>query len=358
MTKKIITIDGSMLEGGGAIIRNSIALSAIRKQPLKIINIRANRPKPGLRNQHMFVIKTIGEICDAKIESVSVGSKEIEFYPGEIRGGEYKVDVQTAGSLTLLLQAIIPVAIHAPDTVKLLMKGGTDVAWSPPLDYMRYVYIPMMKKIGLDITLCVGRRGHYPKGGGTLSCDIEPLLRMKPIQFKFDKDISVGCICGRAHTVKLPSSIADRMISSAIEELAKHKYKIGAIESECPEPKYDTHIAPGTGIILWSCNDHETILAGDCLGKIGLPAEEVGKIAAKNLVEQLKTGKPIDYHLADQLIIWMGMSDFPSVIETTKITSHTLTNIELLKIIAKSAFEVEGKEGQPGIIYCEPTPKI
>ncbi|MHA1126400.1 MAG: RNA 3'-terminal phosphate cyclase [Candidatus Heimdallarchaeota archaeon] len=357
MTKKMITIDGSMLEGGGAIIRNSIALSAIRNQPIRIINIRANRPKPGLRNQHMYVIKTIGEMCNARIESVSVGSKEIQFFPGEIKGGEYKVDVQTAGSLTLLLQAIIPVAIHAPDTVKLLMKGGTDVAWSPPFDYMRYVYVPMMEKLGLNITLCVGRRGHYPKGGGALSCDIEPLLRMKPIIFKFDDPFSVDCICGRAHAVKLPPAIADRMINSAMKELEKNNYKIGVIESECPEPKYDTHIAPGTGIILWSCNNHGTILAGDCLGKKGLPAEEVGKIAAKNLIEQLKTKKPIDYHLADQLIIWMGLSDFPSVIETTKITSHTLTNIELLKIIAKSKFKVEGKEGQPGIISCEPTPK-
>jgi len=353
----MIKIDGSMLEGGGAIIRNSIALSAIRNQPIEITNIRANRPKPGLRNQHMYVIKTIGDICDAKIESVSVGSKEIRFFPGKIKGGEYKVDVQTAGSLTLLLQAIIPVAIHAPDTVKLLMKGGTDVAWSPPLDYMRYIYAPMMKKLGLNITLCVGRRGHYPKGGGTLSCDIEPLLRMKPIQFKFDEEMKIDCICGRAHAVKLPPTIADRMIDSAIKVLEKNNYQVGAIERECPEPKYDTHIAPGTGIVLWSCNNYGTILAGDCLGKKGLPAEEVGKIAARNLIEQLKIGKPIDYHLADQLIIWMGLSDFPSVIETTKITSHTLTNIELLRIIAKSKFEVQGNEGELGIIYCDPTPK-
>jgi RNA 3'-phosphate cyclase len=353
----MMKIDGSMLEGGGAIIRNSIALSAIRKQPITITNIRANRPKAGLRNQHMFVIKTIGDMCDARIENVHVGSKEIQFFPGEIKGGEYKVDVQTAGSLTLLLQAIIPVAIHAPNTVKLLMKGGTDVAWSPPLDYMRYVYIPMMEKIGLNITLCVGRRGHYPKGGGTLSCDIEPLYHMRPIEYKFDDPFKVDCICGHAHAVKLPSTIVDRMINSATKELKKHNYKISVIESECPEPKYDTHIAPGTGIILWSCNNYGTILAGDCLGKKGLPAEKVGEIAAKNLIEQLKTEKPIDYHLADQMIIWMGLSAFPSVIETTKITSHTLTNIELLKIIAKSKFDVKGKLGQPGTIYCEPTLK-
>ncbi|NHK32130.1 MAG: RNA 3'-phosphate cyclase, partial [Asgard group archaeon] len=206
---KMITIDGSILEGGGSIVRNSIALAAVYKKPIEIINIRAKRSKPGLRNQHMFVIKAIGEMCNAEMKGVHVGSDYIKFIPGKISGGEYKVDVQTAGSLTLLLQALIPVAVRAPDSVKLLLKGGTDVPMAPPYDYLKHVFIPTLEKLGLDITLCIGRRGHYPKGGGTISCDISPIHRMKPLMFKFKELMKVECICGNAYAVRLPSHIPD-----------------------------------------------------------------------------------------------------------------------------------------------------
>jgi RNA 3'-phosphate cyclase len=288
------------------------------------------------------------------MEGVHVGSDNLRFIPGKIKGGEYKVDVQTAGSLSLLLQAILPVAVHAPSPIKLLMKGGTDVPMAPSYDYLRYVFIPTIEKLGVDITLCVGRRGHYPKGGGTISCDIAPTIRMKPIEFIFDKPTEAKCICGRAHAVKLPVHIADRMIKAAIDELESRGLKVGVIEREWQEPKYDPHAGPGTGITLWTCTNHETIIAGDSLGKKGVPAEAVGKTAAKNLISQLKTKRPIDFHLADQLIIWMGLSQFPSAIDTTKITLHTLTNIHILEKLSNAKFEVEGSEGEPGIISCEP----
>ncbi len=350
----MIRIDGSMLEGGGSIVRNSIALSALFNTPIELYNIRAKRSKPGLRNQHTYAIKAISEICNAKVEGLRVGSEQVKFYPGKIQSGEFKIDVKTAGSLTLLLQAIIPVAAHAPDPVKLLMKGGTDVPMAPPYDYMHHVYVPIMKQIGVEITLCFGRRGHYPKGGGTLSCDIEPVLRMKPIEYKFDKPQKIKCICGKAHVVQLPKHIADRMISAAIKKLKEHNLEVDVIERDCPEPKYDTHVGPGTGITLWACTNHGTILAGDGLGKRGLLAEKVGETAATNLISQIKSERPIDYHLADQLIIWMAISDFPSVVDTCKITLHTLTNIEIIKQISNAEFTIEGSEGNPGIIYCEP----
>lgn len=354
MTKKIVKIDGSLLEGGGAILRNAVALSALHSTPIEIYNIRAKRSKPGLRNQHVKVIEAICALSDGKMEGVYTGSSDIRFYPGKLKGGEYTIDIGTAGSLSLLLQAIIPVAAKCSEPVKLLLKGGTDVRWSPPIDYIRYVYLPMLEKLGLEATMCVGRRGHYPKGGGTLSCDIEPLIRMKPIQYQFDKPFKPQCICGRVHAVRLPCSIAERITTSAVDFIENNGFKIAAIEQECPEPKYDVHIGPGTGITLWSCNNFGTILAGDGLGEKGLPAEKVGQIAAENIIEQIKIGRPIDYHLADQLIIWMGMSDFPSVIDTNKITLHTLTNIEILKLLTKADFSVEGKVGEPGVITCEP----
>ena len=350
----MIRIDGSMMEGGGAILRNSVALSAIFGKPIEIYNIRANRRKPGLRSQHARVIEAIGEIANAKIDGVHVGSERITFIPGKLRGGEFKIDVGTAGSLTLLMQAIFPVAVNCPETVKLLLKGGTDVSWSPPIDYIRNVFLPMIAKIGVDIVMCIGRRGHYPKGGGIITCDIEPVIKLKPIQYRLQEPFDIHCVCGKAHAIKLPCSIADRMIDSATKEIQKAGLPVGAFERECPEEKYDAHVAPGTGITLWACTNQDTILAGDCLGEKGLPAERVGETAAKNIIEQISKKRPIDFHLADQMIIWMAISDFPSVIETNKLTLHTLTNIEIVKLLSNAEFEIEGNEGEPGIIRCEP----
>ena len=351
---KTIRIDGSILEGGGSIVRNAVALAALFQKQLEIYNIRAKRSKPGLRNQHTFAVKTIGDLCNAKTEGVSVGSQAIKFYPGVIRGGEFEIDVKTAGSLSLLLQAILPIAVHAPEEVKFLMKGGTDVPMAPPYDYIRSVFLPILKNIGVDVITCLGRRGHYPKGSGTLSCDVQPKIRLKPIQYKLEQPLEIGQIDGAAHAVQLPEHIVERMITSASEELKKHKLKIGEIESLWCKPKYDPHAGPGTGITLWTKTNHQTYLAGDSLGRKGIPAEEVGSIAARNLIQQIKYGKPIDYHLADQLIIWMTISDYPSIIETGKITLHTLTNIEIAKKITNAEFEVEGSEGGSGIISCEP----
>jgi RNA 3'-phosphate cyclase len=350
----MIKIDGSLLEGGGAILRNSVALSALYQKPIEIFNIRANRSKPGLRNQHAKVIEAIAKLSNAKIKGVFVGSEQIQFIPGELQGGVLEINVGTAGSLSLLLQAIIPVAAHCSESVKLLLTGGTDVRWSPPIDFIRYVYLPMMEKIGLESILCIGRRGHYPKGGGKISCDIEPLIHAKPIQYSLKDDFETKCICGRSHTVRLPCSINDRMINSAAEVIKENGYELGVIERECPEEKYDVHLGPGAGITLWSCNNQGTILAGDGLGEKGLPAEKVGEKAALNLIEQLKISRPIDYHLADQMIIWMGISNFPSIIDITKITLHTLTNIEIIKKLSGAKFTISGKEGKPGVIECEP----
>jgi len=355
---KKIQIDGSLLEGGGSIIRNAIALSALLKKPVEIKNIRAKRSKPGLRNQHLHVINAIGEICQADISGAYVGSKTVSFIPGETRGGTFQIDVKTAGSLTLLMQAIIPVASFAPSTIKLLMKGGTDVPMAPPFDFFKYVYLPTMEKLGLDLTICLGRRGHYPKGGGIISCDINPIAHLKPINFEGKEPCQPLKIEGIAHAVQLPCHITKRMKTSAITLLKKHNCPIGTIKEDCPDQKFDAHVGPGTGITLWAETTCGTLLSGSALGKKGLPAEAVGERAAKELQSQLRTGCPVDYRLADQLIIWMALSPFPSVIKTTKITLHTLTNIEIIKQFLAIDFEVKGREGEAGVIRSERKEKL
>jgi RNA 3'-phosphate cyclase len=352
--KKIVKIDGSLMEGGGSILRTAVPLSAILKQPIEIYNIRANRSTPGLRNQHLHVIKAIAEIANAKTMGVSKGSEKISFFPSNLQGGDFNIDVGTAGSLSLLLQAIIPVAAFAPEETNLKLRGGTDVKWSPPIDYMSKVYLPMLEKIGLSAIICIGRRGHYPKGGGLVSCQVDTIDHLEPIRFKYDESITIESIEGKAHAVQLPRHISERMIDTATSYLVKKGYTVGKIEDESYEKRYDPHIAPGAGITLWAKTNVGTIIAGDALGERGIPAETVGRKAAQNLDNQLQTGHPVDYHLTDQLILWMALQKKEAIIDTTKITSHALTNIEIVKQLVEAYFTVSGEKGQPGIIKYKP----
>ncbi|MBD3189343.1 MAG: RNA 3'-terminal phosphate cyclase [Candidatus Heimdallarchaeota archaeon] len=355
----LIKIDGSILEGGGAILRNAVSLSAIFQKPMEIYNIRAKRSTPGLRSQHAHVIRAIAQLSNGETEGVKVGSEKIRFYPQKLQGGEYTIDVVTAGSLSLLLMAIFPVAALAKSPVTLHLRGGTDVKWAPPIDYMKYVYLPMMEKIGVKANLVIKRRGHYPKGGGLIDCEIQLAQDLNTINYQLDEDkpFAIDCICGRAHAVKLPKHVVERMTSAAAQKLKQYNYNVGIIEEEWLESKQNGPLGPGAGITLWACTNYDTIIAGDGLGERGLPAEKVGQTAAQNLIEQLEIGRPIDYHLADQLIVWMGLSSQPSVIDTTKITLHTLTNIEIIKKFVNVSFEVQGKQGEPGIIRCHPLDK-
>ncbi|MBC2762112.1 MAG: RNA 3'-terminal phosphate cyclase, partial [ANME-2 cluster archaeon] len=173
----MINIDGSYGEGGGQIIRTAVALSAVTGTDVTISNIRSNRPKSGLKAQHMSAIRTAADMTGARISGLKSGSTELTFSPGVstsggIPGGYYKIDIGTAGSITLLLQCLMPIALAAQEPVSLDITGGTDVAWSPPIDYMAHVLLPVLETMGLKCNIKLQRRGYYPRGGGRVAAII------------------------------------------------------------------------------------------------------------------------------------------------------------------------------------------
>ena len=161
----MLEIDGSYGEGGGQILRTSIALSAVTGRPVYIKNIRAKRPNPGLAAQHLESVRCIALLTDADISGLKLGSTELTFYPKEVKSGEYHIDIGTAGSITLFLQCLMPMAMRIKDAISINIRGGTDVAWSPPIDYLRYVMLPTIAKMGYDAHIDLIGRGYYPRGG-------------------------------------------------------------------------------------------------------------------------------------------------------------------------------------------------
>jgi len=348
----MIEISGDMLEGGGQILRNSISLATVANKSIRIFNIRAKRSKPGLRAQHMNAVKAIAKLADAKVSGLTLGSNEIFFNPKSIKGGSFRIDIGTAGSSSLVLQALMPVVVYSSNTVDIEIKGGTNTINAPPIEYMQKVLLPMISKMGFKGFINLKRRGFYPKGQGFINARFEPVKAIKPIQLtEFGK---VETIYGISHSSNLPSHIAERMAKSASAALAEKGYSSVNIKTEVlrsGDPK--CALDPGCELVLLAELSSRSIIGTNSLGKIGKSAERVGMEAAENLLVQLNKAAPVDKHLADQLIPYMSIADGRSKIMTTELTLHTLTCMEVSKRILHIDFKVKGELGEPASIECD-----
>ncbi|MHA1903773.1 MAG: RNA 3'-terminal phosphate cyclase [Candidatus Thorarchaeota archaeon] len=344
----MIEIDGSHGEGGGQILRTSISLSTLTLEPVRITNIRAGRPNPGLRRQHMAGIELTARLVNAKVRGLNVGSEKVEFIPKQRRGGEFAYDVGTAGSVSLVLQAALPPALLSPDRVLFKLRGGTDVSWSPPVDYMSNVFSHMLGKMGASIQITQKKRGHYPKGGGEVICIVEPIERLAPL--KFTNFGNLESVDGLSHCVRLPAHVAERQASSAEEVLREKGSEIIDIKREYYPKNSDPHIGPGSGIVLWAESDNGMRVGSDSLGARGKRAEDVGSEAAYNLLSEISPDKAIDSHLSDMLVPYLALASGNSKIGITKVTSHLETNIWAARSILDVDMKLEGRIGESGLL--------
>lgn len=346
-----IEIDGSMLEGGGQILRVSVALSAVSGIPVRVFNIRAKRSNPGLRPQHLTAIKAVAEMVDARVEGLHVGSKELTFIPSRPRAGFFSFDVGTAGSTTLVLQSLMPVAALAPSIVTAEVRGGTNNPMAPPVDYVERVLTPALLKMGYQCKVSTLRRGFYPRGGGMVRTVMEPVSQLSPISL--DGRRGEVKVKGVAYSCRLPNHIVERMSKAAYDKLREGGVDVVSIEREALQPGHPKcSLDPGCGILLVA-EGEGCIMGSDSLGERGKPAEVVGRGAADSLLRQLETWASVDKHLGDQLIVYMAMAKGRSRLRVSELTLHTATCIEVVKRLLKVRVRVEGGLGEPALIECE-----
>ena len=328
----MIEIDGSYGEGGGQILRNTVALSTITKKPVKIVNIRANRPNPGIKAQHYVAIKSIQEVCDARVEGLEIGSSELTFYPGEIRGGKYRFDIGTAGSITLVFQACILASVQTKKPIKINLTGGTDVKWSPTWDYFEHVFLPLINKTGVDVKAHLIKRGYYPKGGGEAEIEIEPIKTIKPLKLSDEQEFTE--IKGIVHIGNLPENISTRIKHSVIKNLLKQAF-MTSIEID----KSKT-LSPGTGVTLWA-KSKDTVLGAAVLGEKSVTSEEVGEKAALNIIKEIESGATLDVYAFDQLLPYMVLAceQGESSCRIRELSNHASTNMWLLQRFFDVDFE-------------------
>ena len=228
----LVNIDGS--SGGGQILRNAVALSTVTGRPVRVVNIRAARPKPGLRPQHLTGLTAAAKLCGGTLSGGAIGSTEIEFHPGEVRPRRnWRLDIGTAGSIALLLQCLLPALARASSKSSLVIQGGTDVPFAPPLDYFREVFLPALAELGPQVTVRGARRGFYPKGGGEVELRAEPASRLRVIEWNERGEATK--IHGLSFSLGLPDHIVKRMRVSAANILYAQGYRDLDIRLEVAE---------------------------------------------------------------------------------------------------------------------------
>lgn len=304
-------IDGAHLEGGGQIVRASVALSALTGTHVKIRHIRSGREKPGLKPQHITAVRAVAAACDAEVTGCAAGSTDLGFLPGPLSRKEIALDVGTAGSIPLVLQAWLPLALRAGGTITLT--GGTEVERSPTIDYLDHILFPLLGLHGADISLEVLSRGYYPRGGGMVRVEAEP-SPLKPIYPDRCRSRAGVCSCSAG----LPRNIVGRQAKSVVGFLSRHTPAAFPVHTD-PRP------GPGTGS---SCTVWMGWMGGIGIGRPGYPAEKVGEDAARALVVEMEGGGSVDVHLADQLLMYLALAGGAYTART--LTSHARTMCWLL----------------------------
>lgn len=324
----MIEIDGSFGEGGGQILRTAVALSCVTGKAVRIGNIRANRPKPGLAAQHLKGIEAAKMISNAEVEGLRLGSTEIIFRPGKVRGGNFRIDIGTAGSVTLIFQTVLLPLLFADRDSTITVTGGTDVAWAPPVDYFKNVTLRALREMGAECEFEVLKRGYYPKGGGMVRLTVKPSEMRGTIFEKVDEIVR-----GVSHCQNLPGHVAERQANSAREFLEEREIKT-EIKTEVLKG-----LSTGSGIVLWS-----GYKGGSALGEKGKRAEIVGLEAAESLYRELMSDAAFDAHLADQVMPFAAMARGRTEYTTSEITMHQRSNAYVINSFLGEVVRFEGNK--------------
>lgn len=347
----LLIIDGSYGEGGGQILRTALSLSAITGRPFRMQRIRAGRRESGLRPQHLAAVRALGAVCGARLEGDALGSRELTFEPaGPPQAGEYTVDVQaesgigSAGSATLIFQALLPPLALAGAPSRLVLRGGTHVRWSPPFHYLSEVYLPTLSSAGFAVEVDLQRWGWYPAGGGEFVARIAPSGDLAPLEL-LDRGHLLG-VTGISAASNLPDHIIERQAERAVSRLRARHIK-AEIYLERPP-------ADGAGTVLFLLARYEAAVAGFTgFGRVRYPAERVADDAVDALERYVGNRAAVDPHLADQLAVPLSLVPGTSTYTTSEVTRHLLTVAWLVPQFLQRDITVDGVEGQPGRVTIE-----
>jgi len=328
----VLTIDGSLGEGGGQILRTALALSLVSGTPFTIEKIRGGREKPGLLRQHLTAVNAAVAVGEAEAEGATLGSQTLVFRPRAVKPGDYRFAIGTAGSTGLVIQTVLPALLIASGPSTLTLEGGTHNPAAPPFDFLERAFLPLVASMGPRVSAVLNCPGFYPAGGGRCTVSILPAARLEPLTL-----LERGAIKrrqARALVARLPRQIADR-------ELAVVRTRLGWSEDELETVIVDGS-APGPGNVLLLEIESEHLTEIFCgFGEVGTRAESVAEHAAKEARRYLAAGVPVGVHLADQLLVPLALAGGGSF-RTIGLSSHSRTNLDVIRLFLPTRITAKG----------------
>lgn len=338
----MLELDGS--EGGGQLFRSALTLSALTGRPIEMDAVRGSRPEPGLRPQHLTVLQTLAAVCDATVEGDELGATTVTFDPGDPSGGRYDASIGTAGSVTLLFDALIPLAWALDEPLQVTVSGGTSVTWSPSMPWYRRVKLPLLRRAGVQAAVDLIRPGFYPTGGGQARLSLAPsrLARFEFLERGERKRVLV-------HSTATPD-LADAEVAERQAEQASDSLEEAGIEATESTARYV--VAKSTGTVLLVALEYETGTVGaDALGEPGKPAEEVADDAVAAVIAADRSAAPVDAHLADQLIPWLALAG--GRVTIPEVTDHVQSHCDLIEAFGYEV-RIESRDDLPVLVGDPP----
>ena len=331
----LITLDGSLGEGGGQILRTAASLSAVTGRPVRVANVRANRKNPGLRPQHRAALLAAARVCGGVVKGDAVGSTDVAFYPGDpdaIAGGKFRFDVGTAGSAGLVCQTLLPILLRAKGPSQVTVVGGTHNPMAPPAHFLRHAFQRALQRMGHDVGFDLARPGFYPAGGGELVMHVTPTPAEKLQELDWTdrgRMTSLRCEILSAH---LPDHVAAREMRTLRTFLKNAGWPLpGVTIRDC----YDA-AGPGNAVCVRAIYDNaEEVFTA--VGERGRRAEDVARAAAEATVKWLTSGVPVGPHLADQLLLPMALAKGGRFVTTGPLDAHVPTNAEVIASVLGAA---------------------
>ncbi len=345
----MLEIDGSEGEGGGQMVRSSMALSALTGTPVRLFNVRAGRVKPGLKRQHLASVRAAREVCGGGLSGDELNSSEVTLHPGPIQARDFTFKVGTAGSTTLVAQTVLPALMLAGGPSSITIEGGTHNMGAPPYDYLADVYLPQVARMGPTFRASIERHGFYPNGGGRIRIEIEPATELRPFRLVRRSEPTIRG--ARALVSQLPISVAEREL------------KVIRRFGDVPEGRavaIEVTDSPGPGnvvMITFDSGNVAEIITG--FGSKGVPAEKVAKRAWKEAESYATSTVPVGEHLADQLLLPLGLAAAQgqtSTFVTGALSLHSTTHVTLLQRFLDIDITVE--ETEPNAFTVQVGPKL
>jgi RNA 3'-phosphate cyclase len=337
----VFEIDGSLKSGSGTILRLAVAFSAITGEQMRIFNIRQNRPQPGLKPQHLEAVLTAAKLCNAETKGATLNSRELQFKPREIIGGNIEAQIGTAGSIPMLLLTILPICAMSKDPVRIhVTKGGTDTSNAPTINYLINVMLKALSRMGISASISVNKYGYYPKGMGDIILRVKPTCHKNPINWQ-----NFGAI-RTVSGVSTCTFLADKRVAERQADAAREYLLARGVNSDIKIVNDKSNpIQKGSSIVLWAETDGDAILGADSIGELGKSSERVGREAAENIFSEIRAKPTADVHLADMLIPYIALIENTSMFLTRRISDHLEANIWLAEKMLGVHFNIRKENG-------------